>query len=207
MPAYRVRCAPSREAFRLFVLALERRDVAVTPEVRADLAALSAEFEFAALAAQLAAPEIPLDRRCPVDALIVDFLHCAWNALPDVAPFYAAAAVFSLSVALHGPDSPLEAFERFSHYAGDDRAGNVLRGKEEIGRGLVEVFGTAMMSRPTAMAVGTLGGSVVAIGLHGTVWAGGQWLAFDRALVAGFVSTENRMLITNDHLYLREDGL
>jgi hypothetical protein len=202
--SYRVQARVSREAFQLFLDAIEQRKIEITPQCRAHVTMLAEEFDFVSLRAQLATAEAPLDTRLPIDAFIADFLHCAWNSLPTIGTFYIDAAVFSLSVALHGPDSPLEAFERFSHYAGDDRTGNVLIGRDEITRGLAEVFGPALMSRPESITVGALGGCVVAIGLHGTVWGAAQWIAFDRAMVAAFIANEGRFQITNDHFYLRE---
>jgi hypothetical protein len=204
---YRVRARASDEIFRVFLQAIEQQDVRITAENRDPLLTLCEEFDFVSLKAQLTMPEIRLDRRYPVDAFLLDFLHCSWNALPEVSAFYLPEAVLSISVALHAPDSPLEEFERFSHYTGDDKDGNVLVGRSQIQQGLVEVFGSALMSRPTAVNVGQLGGSVVAIGLHGSIWLVHQWFNFDRTMVVAFVPVEGKMLVANDHLYLREPDL
>jgi hypothetical protein len=147
-------------------------------------------------------PEIQLDPEFPVDDFLLKFLNCCWTALGDIGQHYADGAVFSLSVALHGPYSPLDYFDAFGHYAHDDKVGNVLVGGREITQGLVEIFGEGCWVKPSHFSVGEVGPGAAVV-LRGTLIRNETWLEFDRSLflVRG---DDNALRIANDHLFLRE---
>jgi hypothetical protein len=201
-PNYVVRTATSPGVFEVFRLALDRVEVEVTPEICDELCALAREFGFHSLLADLILPEIQLDPESPVDAFLLEFLNCSWTALATIGQHYVEQAVFSLSVALHGPFSPLDDFDRFGHYAGDDAAGNVLMCPHDIACGLVEIFGDACWAKPSHRSVRHVGvGAAVVI--EGTLIRTGIWLKFDRSLLL-FHCDDGAIRIANDHLYLRE---
>jgi hypothetical protein len=200
-PNYVIRAAVSPGVFQVFREALGGAGE-VTPENYDKLCALAQEFGFHSPLAQLMLPEMHLDPEFPVDDFLLKFLNCCWTALADLGQHYVGRAVFSLSVALHGPHSPLDYFDKFGHYAGDGAAGNVLVGGRQIALGLVKIFGERCWAKPSTCSACDLGPEAAVV-LRGTLIRNGTWLAFDRSmfLVRG---DDGALRITNDHLFLRE---
>ncbi|OHS94143.1 hypothetical protein TRFO_39675 [Tritrichomonas foetus] len=139
----------------------------------------------------------------PVNQIIIDYYQAAWNSIDSVGRFYHSESVFSVTVDLHGPNSPMIYYDKFSRNLLVQNDKNFAVGSEYIVEAHKELFGDHLYACPTEA-----NGTMLALNLysyltHGVFQVNDDIIGFDRTMTIA-LNLEGQFAILNDHIFIRK---
>ena len=132
---------------------------------------------------------------------IIEFFQSAWNNISLLSKFYTDCSVFSITSNYHGPNSPLEYYDKYSRNLLVKGDNNLVLGIEQIISAQLQLFGEHFYACPTSFHAQVLVPQYIAAVSHGVFQINDSLFSFDRTM--NIVFDHDHIAIINDHMFIR----